>query len=130
MIPTPAHAKHATALALALAAGLFGAAQAPAGIIQNGDFETGSLSAWTATGDVGLAPVPFFGEGSTAAEWHIHGFLRLFVTPATEVGMVVDPTSAFDEIQQLRVDAILQGRAHAVRRALIDNELRVFHDLR
>jgi hypothetical protein len=51
-----------------LALGLLASASAQAGIIQNGDFETGSLSSWTAAGNVTYTSVPFFGEGTTAAD--------------------------------------------------------------
>jgi autotransporter passenger strand-loop-strand repeat protein len=39
---------------------------AGANLIQNGDFEDGSLSFWNSAGDVGVAGVPFFGEGTAA----------------------------------------------------------------
>lgn len=55
-------------IAAAMAA-LLGTTQAAnAALIQNGNFETGSLSSWTVTGDVSVAGVPFFGEGTTAAD--------------------------------------------------------------
>jgi chitinase len=55
-------------IAAAMAA-LLGTTQAAnAALIQNGNFETGSLSSWTANGDVSIASVPFFGEGTTGAD--------------------------------------------------------------
>ena len=37
--------------------------------------------------------------------------------------------SALQEIQQVGVDLVLEGRAHAVRRALVDFQLRALDDL-
>ena len=62
-------AKHSMKIAgAALALGFLASASAHATIIQNGNFETGSLSSWTATGNVTYVGVPFFGEGTTAAD--------------------------------------------------------------
>ncbi|MBC7636015.1 MAG: PEP-CTERM sorting domain-containing protein [Acetobacteraceae bacterium] len=48
-------------LGLATAAGLCAATPARAALIANGDFETGSLSGWTATGLVAAQATPYFG---------------------------------------------------------------------
>jgi len=56
------------AIAAAVAAMLGTIQAADAGLIQNGDFETGSLSSWITTGNVTTAGLPYFGEGSTAAD--------------------------------------------------------------
>jgi PEP-CTERM motif len=53
----------------AAVAALLGATQAAdAALIQNGNFETGSLSSWSTSGNVSIATVPFFGEGTTTAD--------------------------------------------------------------
>jgi len=55
-------------IAAAVAAMLGTIQAADAGLIQNGGFETGSLSSWITTGNVSVASVPSFGEGSTAID--------------------------------------------------------------
>lgn len=63
-----------TLSAVLLAAGLGAAIAAPAhagptvNLIQNGDFETGALSPWTASGNVAIGTIPYFGGGSAAAD--------------------------------------------------------------
>jgi hypothetical protein len=52
----------------AVAAMLGSIQNADANLIQNGNFETGSLSPWTTTGNVTIAGVPDSGEGSTAVD--------------------------------------------------------------
>ena len=65
--------RHAISAAL-LTFGLTAALAAPAhagptlNLIQNGDFETGTLSPWTASGNLAIANVPYFGGGSTATD--------------------------------------------------------------
>ena len=48
-------------MGLAALAGLCAALPARANLITNGDFETGTLSGWTKTGNVGVATLPYFG---------------------------------------------------------------------
>ena len=48
--------------------GLSALAPAHAALIQNGGFETGNFASWTVSGNVAIAGVPFFGEGSNAAD--------------------------------------------------------------
>ena len=48
-------------IGLAVVAGLCTALPARANLITNGDFETGTLSSWTSTGNVGIANLPYFG---------------------------------------------------------------------
>lgn len=56
-------------LVLGLAAGFIAPANADPSVnlIQNGDFETGTLSPWTASGNLDIGTIPYFGGGSTAA---------------------------------------------------------------
>ena len=48
-------------MGLAALTGLCAALPARANLITNGDFETGTLSGWTKTGNVGVATLPYFG---------------------------------------------------------------------
>ena len=48
-------------IGLATLAGLCAALPARASLITNGDFETGTLSSWMSTGNVGIAALPYFG---------------------------------------------------------------------
>lgn len=46
---------------------MFLSTPASAGLIQNGNFETGTFAPWGTTGNVAIARLPYFGEGSSAA---------------------------------------------------------------
>lgn len=48
-------------IGLVTLAGLCAALPARANLITNGDFETGTLSSWMSTGNVGIAAMPYFG---------------------------------------------------------------------
>jgi hypothetical protein len=74
-----------------LTLGLAAAAHATPSLIQNGDFEAGSFSSWTQSGNAVIADVPYFGLGSHGANG---GYMVVFNAGDTPPNAVFSQSAA------------------------------------